>query len=47
MNKTTAHLKKQNVETTEDINKEIKNFRDQRLLEEQEEQKDVMIFMYI
>lgn len=42
MKKTIEYLKKQNIEISQDIHKEIKNFRDQRLLEEQKEQRNVI-----
>lgn len=43
MKRTIEHVKTQNSEKSEDIRKEIINFRDKRLSEEQEEQGNVII----
>lgn len=43
MARTIEYVQKQNTETPEDIREQIKNFRDKRLSEEQQEQINVMI----
>lgn len=47
MKRTINYIKKQNTSTEKDIRKEIINFRDKRLLEEQEEQNNVIIYRKI
>lgn len=44
MKRTIEYIKTQNSEKSEDIRKEIINFRDKRISEEQEEQSNVIIF---
>lgn len=45
MKRTIEYVKTQNSEKPEDIRKEIKNFRDKRLSEEQQEQSNVITFI--
>lgn len=50
MTRTIEYVQAQNAVTTEDIREQIKNFRNNRLLEEDQEQTNVMIlyeFIYI
>lgn len=47
MTRTIEYVQEQNIETPEDIREQIKNFRDKRLSEEQQEQKHVMIYDFI
>lgn len=45
MKRTIEYVKSQNSEKLEDIRKEIINFRDKRLSEEQQEQSNVITFI--
>lgn len=45
MKRTIEYVRAQDTKTPQEISKEIKNFRDKRLLEEQEEQNNVMAFV--
>lgn len=45
MKRTIEYVKSQNSEKPEDIRKEIINFRDKRLSEEQQEQSNVITFI--
>lgn len=46
MKRTIQFVQSQNAETPEDIREEIKNFRDKRLSEEQQEQACVLTIVY-
>lgn len=43
MKRTIEYIKAQDTKTPQEINEEIKNFRDKRLLEEQEKQNNVVL----
>lgn len=43
MTRTIEYVREQNTETPKDIREQIKNFRDQRLSEEQQERTNVML----
>lgn len=45
MKRTIEYVKTQNSEKLEDIREEIKNFRDKRLSEDQQEQSNVITFI--
>lgn len=47
MTRTIEHVQEQNTETPEDIREQIKIFRDKRLSEEQQEQKNVNDYTHL